>query len=406
MNSQRYYTAQEAAGRLGIQPETLYAYVSRGLIHSEPAPGQSRARRYRAEDVERLLARKEQRRDPARVAEEALHWGAPVLESALTLIAGGRFYYRGHDALALARRERFERVVALLWLGDLAAGPMPLLAGAPAEADLALPEGAAGHQELALVERFQAVLLLAAARDATAYDLRPPAVVRVGARILSLLGGTAAGRPFGPEGMAAALQRAWAPDISQAEALLNSALILCADHELNASSFTARVVAGAQATPYQVVLAGLAALQGRRHGGYTERVATLFREAESAENARATLAARLRRGEAIPGFGHVLYPEGDPRARLLLDQVAGALPGWPAVELAQALAGAAADLVGDRPTLDFALVALAEALDLPAGSALALFALGRAAGWIAHALEQYETGHLIRPRARYAGPLP
>ena len=122
--------------------------------------------------------------------------------------------------------------------------------------------------------------------------------------------------------------------------------------------------------------------------------------------ARAVVAERLRRGEAIPGFGHPLYPDGDPRGRALLQLTAEVFPRSPAVSLAKALAQAAGDLVGEHPTVDFGLATLARALNRPTGGALAIFALGRTVGWIGHAIEQYRLDQMIRPRARYVGPLP
>src|SRR4051812_13347265 len=98
MPKSRYLTAKEATDLLGVSPATLYAYVSRGLIRSEAIEGDSRVRRYHSEDVQKLKERKANRKNPAQVARSALHWGAPILESALTLIADGGLYYRGHPA--------------------------------------------------------------------------------------------------------------------------------------------------------------------------------------------------------------------------------------------------------------------------------------------------------------------
>ena len=116
--------------------------------------------------------------------------------------------------------------------------------------------------------------------------------------------------------------------------------------------------------------------------------------------------ARLRRGESVPGFGHQLYPDGDPRGAELIRLSEAARPGSAAVEVSAAASEVVLEVLGERPTVDFGLVTLARALGLPPGGALALFALGRTVGWIGHAIEQYADGNLIRPRARYVGEQP
>ncbi|MDJ0757286.1 MAG: citrate synthase family protein [Ardenticatenaceae bacterium] len=397
-SDERYLSAAEAAAMLEISVPTLYAYVSRGLIRSEATEGKSRARRYRREDVDALLERKSLRRDPAQAVETALHFGAPVLESAITLIEDGRLYYRGHDVLTLTRSHQFEEVAALIWGLDLEADPL-------FPETIHLPDEFPPPAGLSYVEAFQMMLPLAAAQDWGAYDLSPAAVAQSGARIVALLTAVATGRSHRPS-IAQALQQAWVPQAPQAVPLINTALILCADHELNVSSFTARCVASAAGTPYGVVLAGLAALQGAKHGGYTERVEALFKEAQSAADVPTAVLSRLRRGESLPGFGHKLYPQGDPRARLLLDMIKNAFPKSAVLELIEALEAAALQTVNAFPVIDFALVALARTLQLPPQSALALFALGRTAGWIGHAIEQYQRNQIIRPRARYVGVPP
>jgi len=401
----RFLTAQEAAAELGVTLATLYAYASRGMLRSESVPGEARAKRYPREDVLRLKERKELRRDPERVAPKALHWGAPVLESAITLVEGGRLYYRGHDAVELARSWSVEEVAALIWSGereaavDLFAGEAPALS---AEAIAFL-----SSQSLSPVERCQVALPVAGAADLSAWDLRQRSVMRTGARILRFLAGVAAGSGAAPSSsIPVVLQTGWAPGRPEAAEPIGSALILCADHELNVSAFTARCVASASATPYDVVSAGLAALKGGKHGGYTERVEALFREAESAGSAHQTIAARLRRGEEIPGFGHTLYTDGDPRGAALLEIAGTSAPGSPAVALAHALIDAARELIGEHPTLDLGLVVLVRGLGLPERTPLALFALGRSIGWIGHALEEYALDRLIRPRAAYVGEPP
>jgi len=379
---------------------TLYAYVSRGMVRSEAAEGKRRSRRYRAEDVRALLERKERRRDPEGVVEGALRWGAPVLESGITLVDGGRLFYRGRDVEGLVSEAGIEEVAALIWTGD---------AGLAVEI---FPGGAEGLsprvrgtlrtlEGLPPVELFQALLPVASAEDPVGYDLRPAGVVGTGARVLRLMAGVVGG---GGEGRTAeALRRGWCPGEPGAAALLDAALVFCADHELPVSTFAARCVASSGATPYAVVQAGLAALGGTRHGGQTELAEVFLDEVAGSGDARKVIAGRLRRGDGLPGFGHPLYPDGDPRGAGLLRIVAGSLPGSLAVGLSGAVVEEVEELTGELPTVDLALATVARALGLPAGGAVALFAVGRTVGWIGHAIEQYASNQLIRPRARYVG---
>jgi citrate synthase len=362
--------------------------------------------------VRKLKERKEQRRDPTQATESALDWGTPVMESAITLITEGRMYYRGRDAVTLSEDYTLEQVAELVWTGSITEGnhgglpePFWTSAGIAAPERLWLEGRGAGSESP--MGALGMSLQSAEAEDPAAYDLRSTAVARTGARILRLLVAVVSGSGQGAEdNVAQALQRHWIPEDTGAAALLNRALILCADHELNVSSFTARCVASAGATPYAVVVAGLAALGGVRHGGNTARVEAFLAEAEAADDARRVIASRLRRGELVPGFGHQLYPEGDPRGESLLAAVTAAYPDSEASKLAGEAAEAASGLMDERLNVDFALVVLARVLGLPMGGALALFALGRTVGWIGHAIEQYETNRIIRPRARYIGKQP
>jgi citrate synthase len=130
---------------------------------------------------------------------------------------------------------------------------------------------------------------------------------------------------------------------------------------------------------------------------------------ESLRPARAldvAVAARLRRGETIDGFGHPLYRDGDPRARLLLDLMTERYGRSVETRFVAAFVKAATRATGDLPNIDFGLGALARVLRLPSGSPLVLFAIGRSIGWVGHAIEQYATGQLIRPRAKYVGVPP
>ena len=374
-------------------------------MEEEEGGRSKRDRLYHGEDVERLKARKEARKNPERVAKRALHAGEPVLESAITLITDDCVYYRGHDALSLAVTESIERVAALVWTGDLDAD-LPVLTHPDAGAlSPRCRDMLARLEGLKPIERFQALLPIAAAEDLAVYDLRSEAVVQTGARILRCLTAMVVGEGTG-EGIAQALQKAWAADFSEAVDLINTVLILYADHELNTSAFAARCAASAGSTPYGAVCAGLAALQGYKHGAASERTEALFREAEIQGDVERTVVDRLRRGEMISGFGHAVYRDVDPRARLLLTQIEKQFPNAPDLALAYEIIDVTHRLTSVRYNVDLALATLVRVLKMPDGCAMALFALGRIAGWIGHAIEQYEADVLIRPRAKYVGVQP
>jgi citrate synthase len=396
-----YLSAEEAASALGISLPTLYAYVSRGLVRSE-GDAATRKRRYLAEDIWLLNERKQGRRDPQHAARNALHWGMPVLESRLSLIHDGRLYYAGHDAVELAGKHAIEAVASLLWRGEL--GP---LAAEPVGIGATEWRAAARLAErLPPLEGLQLWLPVLAAHDPLAYDLRPESVRRVGARILRALAAAAVGALPSDEPVARVLQRRWQPREASVARLLDAAMVLYADNGLNPSSFSARCVASAGSTPYAVVAAGLAALQGVKHGGACERAAGLLDEVRDARSAREAVGARLRRGETLPGFGHPQYGDGDPRAAYLLDRIAAERPKSPEVARARAVVEAARDALGERPSIDFAVVALCRTLTLPPVAPLLLLGVARVVGWIGHGLEQYQEGRTIRPRARYAGARP
>jgi citrate synthase len=385
--------AAEASELLGVSRATLYAYVSRGHIRSEPLTGRTRRRRYSHDDIERLAARTRERRNPEKAAEQALHWGMPILESAITLIADETIYYRGQDISTLARTSSLADVAALLWTGSSAGGALvapPRLLPAVPRRKQAMPFIAAG----------QAALALAGAHDPHAYDLRPHVVAQTGWRIVWQLAGVATGIDNPCDTIDARLATGWG--VARATDLLRASLILCADHELNVSTFAARCVASAGSSPYNVVIGGLAALEGTKHGGTTARVEASWNALRGTRDLAGAFAEHLRRDEPINGFGHPLYPHGDPRAKVLLAM----LPGGKAATFARELAAAAHAVLGEAPTIDFALVAVSRALGLPAGAALTLFAIGRTIGWIGHAIEQYAKDAIIRPRAKYIGEQP
>lgn len=393
--------AREAAALLGVKLPTLYAYVSRGLLRSVAEPG-GRARRYPRAEVEALRARRR-----AGGAEAALRWGEPLLETSISAMGPEGPSYRGRLALELARADTpFESVAELLWGGALPAR-RPTWPVADAFDVRALTPLASDVPPSAW---HPVVVSVLAARDPGRFDNRPEAVLP---RARALVRALAASLALGVDPRRAA-QAAKAPTVAEALAraagvaparpalrLLEQALVLVADHELNASTFAARVVASTHADIYAAVLAGLAALSGPLHGAMTDRVEALLAEVLAVADAERAIHERDRRGEAIPGFGHPFYPQGDPRAALLLERSARA--GRKSEELARLAAVLRAmDALGrPPPNVDTALVAVRAALGMPRGSAGVLFAVGRCAGWIAHALEQYAAGLPFRPRARY-----
>jgi len=368
--------------RLGVRSQTLYAYVSRGRILAEPDPDEPRRSRYRASDVAALATRKARGRKAADVAAHAIAWGEPVLESAITTVAGGRLYYRGQDAVVLARTEPLEAVARLLRGGEGAPLPRPMRYVSP---DVGTPR-----------ERAFAALAARAASDASTLGRSVEDLSNEAASLLDVVAdAVTAGAWMGP--IHERLGHAWGCGATGTD-LIRRALVLLADHELNPSTFAARVAASTGAPLAAAALAGLSALSGPRHGDSFARVARWADDARRTGPAEA-VAARKAFLRSMPGFGHPLYPDGDQRAQTLTG--AFAIP-----EPLRILRSAVADDGGEAENVDFAIVALAEYLGLPEGAPFSLFAVARCAGWLAHAVEQVAAGAIIRPRARYTGVAP
>ena len=401
-------SAAEAARLLGVKLPTLYAYVSRGLIRSRPW-GEGRDRRYLRADITQLKARRRRSTGAAGAVSGALHWGEPLLESSITRIDPQGPVYRGRLAVELAHDAvPFESVAELLWTKALPAtrpawdvaelgvapGRIALLLGRPASPlsplALLLPALAAAdpgrfdcaasavlHRARTLVPRMAAALALPIAAARTEPALRAGSVAAA---------------------VAMATRGSKDRDLVAA---IDQTLVLLADHELNVSAFAARVAASAGADLYGSVGAALAALSGPKHGGFVERIEALVAEIGNPGRARQVVHERARRGEHVPGFGHPLYPHGDPRAAPVLTLARLLSPRDPTVRIVFTLIDAMREARRPPPTIDTALVALGAALGLPRAFGVALFAVGRTAGWVAHVLEQYEADFLIRPRARY-----
>jgi citrate synthase len=429
--------AAEAAQRLGIKQASLYAYVSRGVL-SRRREADGRASKFDAGEVDEL-ARKGR---PRRVSGSSL--AELVIESALTEITSTTQRYRGHDATDLALRRSFEDVAMLLWTGSLPAqvsdSPMTqdssdwqataeaLAAGRAAQA--ALPAGTLP------LERLQVIVPALAATDQFRLHLDLPAVVQAGKALVAgmtgalpearaavdesalSLGGAAstaagtssagiAGTAPADVGVAARLapKLCAGPVPSGLLRVLNAALVLVADHELAASTLAARVAASMRADPYAVVATGLGAMGGALHGGAALGAELMLSSASSPADAPRVVGDLLRRGERLPGFGHFVYKDGDPRANLLLGLISEFAPDAPQLAIASAVTDEARRRALPEPNIEFALAVLAGVAGMIRGSGEAIFATGRTAGWLAHALEEYERNIPIRPRSVYTGPV-
>lgn len=401
-----FLDAKAAAKLLGVELRTLYAYASRGLVRSVRAGGGLR-RFYAKDDLDRLRARSRARAGHGAVAAGALRWGEPVLDSAITQITARGPAYRGRLATELAGSgARFENVAELLWSGYLPAEPIqwPRAAFSLAQLGKLVPAAARPLEVMSLL------VPLAGLADPQRGDGRPDAIV-ARCRLLVPLLAAALGWSAG----AAHVTRALAgPTIATicARALgltddavpaISTVLVLLADHELNASSFAARVAASTDADPYACFAAALATVSGPRHGSAAEALAS-FADSISAPERAAKVVREIRaRGEALPGFGHPLYADGDPRAPLILALARGSSNRRARTILAIADAAADPRRAPLWPSADVGLAAFVAALGLAPAAGSGLFAVARSAGWLAHVLEQRAAGFLLRPRARYTG---
>ena len=451
-----FLTAAQAAQRLGVKPATLYAYVSRGVLRRDRA-ADGRSSLFDSDEVERLARRGRPRR-PAGVADI-------TVESAITEIAGDRLRYRGLDVIQLATSRSFEDVAELLWTGEFPAAlpgrgaraaqapgparwratPAALAAGRGAQA--ALPAGTLP------LERFQVIVPAMAATDPLRLQLDPAAVLAAGRSIIAgmvdclppaappsappvlpsappVLAGAApvlAGAAPVLAGAApvlpgAATQTSASPDQPIADRLwsrlrggraspalrraLSAALVLLADHELAASTLAARAAASVRADPYAVVATGMGAVGGALHGGASLGAEALLAAAAGPDDVPRVVGELLRRGERVPGFGHLVYRTGDPRAVLLLDLVRQAAPKSRPLAVAEAVLAEIRRKSLPEPNIDFAVATLARVAGMIRGSGEAIFAVARTAGWIAHALEAYAGPGPLRPRAVYTGRPP
>jgi citrate synthase len=396
-----FMPASEACERLGISAATLYAYVSRGLLQSRPGPDH-RSRVYRRTDIERLEQRKRAGRGAARGAAQSLDRGLPVMETRISLIRPDGPWYRGRAATALVREgATLEDTARLLWdCGDEDPFARSIATGWPAPVRML-----AGDAQLPPLARTMSALPLLALDVHHSFNASPAVRREVAATLLRQIAALLVGSAPGDTPVHLVLAQRWRADDARFADLVRAALIVCADHELNVSAFAARVVASTGAHLHATACTGLAALSGPRHGGATARAHALIGDALDARSPARYIAERWRRGDDLPGFGHALYPGGDPRAAELLTMLRQH-HGGSSMQAIDALIGSAFDASGQHPNIDLLLATICHVHGLPGAHALVMFAAGRLAGWLAHALEQQELGRLIRPRARYVGTPP
>ena len=323
----------------------------------------------------------------------------PVLDTAICTITEDGPIYRGVNCVDLAEKDTLEHAATLLWDVTVVDPFAPDNCPHVSDDMRTIAEAA---RRAAPIDRAIAVLALAASADPRAFTRAADGRAMVGARILRLLVATMLNTEASADPLHLQIARAWAGDNKHAPDLIRRALVLLADHELNASTFTARCAASTGLNLYDAIIAGLAALKGPKHGGAGVLASRLVKTLID-HDVEPVIRERVALGERFAGFGHGVYKRGDPRAQSLLDALARA--GAPR-KFTREVPERIAEATGEFVNIDYALAVLAHSLRLPSGSELALFAMARSVGWIAHASEQLQHGKLIRPRARYVGPAP
>ncbi|MDK9497330.1 helix-turn-helix domain-containing protein [Streptomyces katrae] len=399
---ERRLTTREAAQLLGVKPATVYAYVSRGQLGSR-RDAAGRGSTFDAREVE-ALARRSRR-------EAAAPAGELSVRTALTLIEADRYFFRGVDAVELASRYPYEEVAEWLWTGTLPHGARftapPDALTAARRAVAALPEHSGP------LDRLRVAVAAAAVVDPLRFDLSEEAVLGSARCLIPTLVGALPGAEAAPapEGDGRLARALWPrltghePDQAAIDAL-DLALALLVDHDLAASTLAVRVAASARAHPYAVVSAGLGALEGPLHGAAGRLAHRMLAEVLERGGAAPVVAEHLRAGRRVPGLGHRLYRGEDPRARALFAHLEALPAAAPALGAARDVAAVMARH-GLHPNVDLALAVLTVSCGMTAEAGETVFAVARTAGWIAHALEEYQERPLrMRPSGHYTGTRP
>ena len=392
MDERLYLSAEEAAEALGVNVTTIYAYVSRKLLRSHKPPG-TRAARYWRADVERM---RQKLPPPSRTID------ALVTTTQITVMTDAGPFYRGHGAVELAKSATLESVAALLWRAD-EASIFPPTAPETSRTIAALWPSLEG---LSAVDKALAVFPLIERENPRAHDLSPAGFARTAGEAMRWFAAIVIGAE---QPTAAPLHQALASRSENPEAMSEIArclMVLSADHELDPTTYAVRAVANAGINPYRLLLAGLITSTGRRLAyGRSQAVSRFLEEACTSATPRDVVIGRLRDGEAIPGFGSPLYPQGDPRATTLLAAIDRNLPSDVEVQRLHAAIGTVRELTGLEPDFGMVNLFLGRKFGL-ANEGGIILRLGRMAGWMAHAMEQYHEHELVRPHAPYVGPLP
>ena len=393
-NDRLYVTAKQAASALGVSLPTLYAYVSRKLIRSQTVQG-SRKRRYWKADIDRLKGEQE----AGGQGDSSL---ALINETKITLLTEQGLYYRGKSVIELAEAETFEFVAALLWEADVGTVfTAQLPATPPSYARLKRSLG-----DLSVIERATALFPLIERANPRLYDLSRAGIARSGADLVrwyaAIIGGV--------DGPSAAplhqfLVSALGAPVEFAD-VVRRLLILAADHEFDPTTFAVRAVANAGVTPCNAVMTGMIVSGGQRlQSGRAGAVSRLLDEVVALTDPRDSIIARFRNGEILPGFSPPKSRNRDPRAESLMRALEAALGDDAEFKRFRRAIDTASEISGLQPDFILPATFVGRKLGLK-GQELVVASLGRVAGWIAHAMEQYHNHELIRPRAAYTGPLP
>ncbi|MCX4814397.1 citrate synthase [Streptomyces sp. NBC_01239] len=401
---ERRLSTKETAELLGVKPDTVYAYVSRGQLSSRREPG-GRGSTFDAKEVE-ALARRNRRESNGSSGSG----GELSVRTRITLIEKDRYYFRGVDATELAARHSYEEIAEWLWTGELRPGttftaPKAAVAVARRAVD-ALPEHAGP------TDRLRVAAIAAATADPLRFDLSEDAVLGTARILIPTLAAALppVRRTHRDEGPLA--HRLWArlsgrPADEASLHVLDKALGLLVDHDLAASTLAVRVAASARAHAYAAVSSGLGVLEGPLHGAASGLAHRLLLDVLDQGTAAPVIADELRSGRRIPGLGHRLYPGEDPRARALfalLEDIPGAAP---ALAAARDIVATTARHTPLHANVDLALAVFTVSSGMPSTAGETVFAVARTAGWIAHALEEYGERPLrMRPSGHYVGPRP